>query len=357
MATAESGSRRGWYSVGLALASAVLLLLLLILFLPWDVWWAVELGNTWRVRAALKLDPSLVTARDSHGDTLLHDAAGLGRYGLVRLLLDAGADVNARGEFERTPLHAAAHSHRTDVVRLLIERGADVNAKSQLGTPLHQAVDCDYRQEVSLLLAAGADPNIQDQDGRTPLHHAVRWGNRPVVRQLLEAGANPDIADNLVEETPLQSAADAGEARIAKLLLENGAEPNAGTSGGFTALDTAVAKGHDETAMVLREAGLEDNILAAAASGNLRLVQTFLSRDPSLAQYRGPYAVTPLHVAARGGHTKVAELLLEHGAQVNARDMIHGTPLDLAAGHSEVSALLRKYGALPASQLDSGEAR
>lgn len=99
-----------------------------------------------------------------------------------------------------TPLHAAAAGYRVEIARLLLAAGADVNAagKHRGGVPLHYAADGgperDAQRQVAmirLLLEAGADLHAQDKNGATPLHRAVRTRCAEAVRCLLDAGANP----------------------------------------------------------------------------------------------------------------------------------------------------------------------
>src|SRR5262249_4040811 len=94
-----------------------------------DLHEAAALGDDAGARAALDADPALVRAYSHDGWTPLHLAAFFGHYEVARLLLDRGADVNARSKSDRfarenTPLHAAAANKQVDVAALLVERGA-----------------------------------------------------------------------------------------------------------------------------------------------------------------------------------------------------------------------------------------
>ena len=103
---------------------------------------------------------------------------------LACLLLDYGADVNARGQYHATPLLLAIERHMNDIARILLERGADPNVKNTRGkTPLHLLLERyfhDYEDINSvliverLLLERGADVNAQDEDNITPLYLAYR---------------------------------------------------------------------------------------------------------------------------------------------------------------------------------------
>ena len=94
-------------------------------------------------------------------------------------------------------IHKAAAKNYVDCVRLLIERGANVDARNKYGnTPAHRAcaqgcIDC-----VSLLIDNGADLNSKNDDGDTLLHYAVRNGREEVIKLLLERGADMDIKNN-----------------------------------------------------------------------------------------------------------------------------------------------------------------
>jgi serine/threonine-protein phosphatase 6 regulatory ankyrin repeat subunit B len=158
----------------------------------------------------------------------------------LSVLLDAGADVNTPCWFGLSPLMLAVTGQWSDieVVRLLIEAGADVNARRDSYTVLMYSVISNWKgppssgaptfytqtpEIVKLLIDGGADVNAQSKDGWTALMVAARWRTPEFVRVLIDAGTDIHIKND-EGLTALMLAKERGHTEIVELLIEAGAE-------------------------------------------------------------------------------------------------------------------------------------
>jgi len=232
--------------------------------------------------------------RDAEGETPLAVAAemeNVWRRGIADLLLDHGADPNARKTSDGSaPLNCAAIHGSNELVQRLIELRADVNAQAEDGnTALSSAVLTGQGDTVKLLLNAGAQTNTLDNEGWTPLATAIVRGEREIVEDLLRAGVDVEQRGGQ-GDTPLTVAAwmECGWHRgIADLLLKHGADPNVTrTSDGSAPLHCAAFHGTDSVVLRLIEFGADANV-------------------------RRNDGATPLDVAARAGHQSTAVILAE----------------------------------------------
>ncbi|MGI8924157.1 MAG: ankyrin repeat domain-containing protein [Fimbriimonadales bacterium] len=183
-------------------------------------------------------------------------------------------------------------------------------------TSLVEAVRKNDYAAVKRLLSKGANPDVKNAAGSPMLSVAGARGYTAVVRVLLEAGADPNAKNIELEgETPLLLA---NNIDIARLLLKKGADPNAAHTRGML-------RGH--TALI-----------GAAMSGDAKLAEVLLKAgaNPRTATARGD---TALHWASGSASMAIAEMLLERGVEVDARDWAGTTPLIQAVRRASRASL------------------
>ncbi|MDX1980213.1 MAG: ankyrin repeat domain-containing protein [Bryobacteraceae bacterium] len=276
---------------------------------------AVKARNAQSVKALARR--AVVRSQDAGGSTALHHAAAFGTPAIMRQLLDAGADIEAKNRFGQRPLHwAFAHRERT---ALLLERGASINAQANDGrTALYLAASQRHSEDVvTLLLERGADPNLATTNGRTPLMAASGAGAVNLMRQLIEKA---DIhAVSGTGSVALMDAASSRSFEAVRMLVDKGANVNARTKRNQTALAMAAMYGSEETVKLLLDRGAEVNV-------------------------RDERGYSPLMYAAysEAMPAGVVRMLLAKGADVNVTGEGE-TPVSLAAkrGDSEVARLLK----------------
>lgn len=205
------------------------------------------------------------TTYRASGWTPLMVAAERGNDEIVRILLDAGAAIEAAVD-GGTALYIAAQQGHTSIVRLLLERGADVEPVMKLSnvTALYIASQQGHTSVVNLLLDRGAQIGFVDPGGYTPLHVAASFGRQSTVDLLLNRGANIE-AKSHNGWTPLFNAVLNDHKSVVNLLLDKGANREAVNNDGLTALTSAAEKDNKEMIKLLldRDAtiGIQDAIL------------------------------------------------------------------------------------------------
>ena len=227
----------------------------------------------------------------------------------IEALLDNGADVNEPSADGTPALHWAAHLGDIETARRLLALGARPDDLNRYGlAPLHVAADARQGDLVRLLLDAGAVPDKRAGNGETPLMVAARKGCQDCVHALLEHHADVNAKDPEFGQTALMLAAWTGDEEIARGLVEAGAEVNVATHvGPEPAFRDPFAGGGSHGDGIIRGGVPERGSRPARAGG-----------------------MTPLHYAAREGHTAVAAFLLDKGARINEPESNGVQPLLIA---------------------------
>jgi ankyrin repeat protein len=169
---------------------------------------------------------SPTSGRFWHQRTPLHTSAAYGRVGIVKLLLEKGADVNICNDGGETPLHYATGCGQVEVMKVLLENGANVGKKGTVcGTPLQWAAENGRIREAKLLLDSGADIDQKGASGYTALSTAVAAQPEQIemVKFLLSKGADVNSLD-VYHNTPLNIAYSHNNAEIDRLLLQHGGD-------------------------------------------------------------------------------------------------------------------------------------
>ena len=287
---------------------------------------------------------------------------------IAKLLIENGADVNAKTKHktwtkfgkvvnsptvsipaQSTPLYIAIINNYIKTSKLLIENGADVNAKDAKGhTPLHFAKNLEI---VKLLIKNGADVNAGKRTVGTLLSDT---NDIEIAKLLIENGADVNAKDSW-GYTPLSNVITV---EMAKLLVDNGADVNATNNKGETVCDLVSSYYSQTKKFIIEKNGICRNLTLLhrlVTNNNDRAVIYFLkkksglinsffkTKEKALNARENKNGNTPLHFAE---NLEIAKALLKHGANINATNNKGQTPFD-TINSKEVKKYIKENGGKP----------
>ena len=339
---------------------------------------AARTGTAAAIRVLLEAGADVNAKETWGGTTALMWAVSEGHADAARMLIAAGADVNAKSNYVAaangrgfegrtpvatrsdpkaeefasgwlTPLMLAAREGDVELARILVGAGADVNAVAGDGkTALALAIFNGNYEVASFLVDSKADVNKADAQRFTPLFYAVDRRNMetapnfpwmvttdpmPLIRKLLDAGANPNALVNntprarmregsprIVFATALMRAAFAADLDLVKLLLERGADPKVISRDGENMLSAAAGL-----------AFIHGYHRGKSPEERLRVVKLFVELGNDV-NWPDDYGITPLMAAGNFGSVPIIQYLIDAGADLSAHDL--GKKNDGAFGSS-----------------------
>jgi len=303
-------------------------------------------GETALVKSLLDSKKVGLDCMDEEGNTPLHWATVGGHVELTQLLVDHGADVEAKSKDGFTPLHSVAQEDHYKIMEVLLNAKAKVdvpNIEDNCNTTLHYTACWGAVECTKLLIARGATIDAKAADLSTPLSFAAEKGHLVIAKMLIEAGANVESKNDPEEKggaTPFLLAAHNGQTEAVKLLLEKKAKVDEKTIDGLGCLHLAIRSGTDneELMKILAKTGTNINAKTnngdtplhyAAYMGYVKCASVLIQAGAHLED-RGQNDSTPMHFAAREGQMDVLTLLVQKGASLDTRDKDGDTPLGCA---------------------------
>ncbi|CAH1799596.1 unnamed protein product [Owenia fusiformis] len=218
------------------------------------IYWAAEEDKVEALQVLLNNPYSrdMLDISDRYDSVPLHVACQNGYLGIVKMLLDHGADMEYKNEEEQTPLHLAAKNGKTHVVYELIKRNKTLvnDEDEESNSALHLAALAGHTKTCTALLENGVDIEPRNCIQWTPLDCAAAKGWPKTVKVLLEADCPVDPMDKS-KTTPLHLASSRGHVEVVNILMKWNASMTQRDTNGMNCLDLAIDNGHKDVAFAI----------------------------------------------------------------------------------------------------------
>ncbi|XP_028823770.1 ankyrin repeat and SAM domain-containing protein 6 isoform X2 [Denticeps clupeoides] len=254
---------------------------------------------------------------------------GFGHLTVTHILLENGAEMNARNRMGASVLSMAARGGHVHVAKLLLESGAFVDDYDHLSFTEGNSNN-NHRLSEECLSSEGGREFLS----ATPLLVAAQLGHEALVRLLLDWGADVNFCQKTTGWSALMLATIGGKVGVVQQLVERGADPDHLNVLAKTAFEVAMqlgqkeVKGYLDSITTVRPQADDEkrrpDVFRALKLGNAQLVKDILEEDASQVNIANADGASPLMIAAVSGQLEVVQLLVEKSADVDKQDSVHG---------------------------------
>ena len=290
-----------------------------------------------------------IQATDSNGNSAMHRAASKGHRETVKLLIKRGGNIDAVNHRNESPLYLAAASGQLKTVNLLVKRGADTSIIAKNKTSALSVAIVNRHQKSALALSRGSLDKVSIHRA---LLLAIQNKMESLSVQLIKIDDHLDKVDSK-KRSALWYSADLGMSKTTTALIENKQIPiNLADTNGYTALASAVTRGHLDITQLLIDSGA--SVKTLTGEKNTILMLSVLSRNEKVTKFlltgkpdinaKNIAGDTALMLAAANGLQKIVNSLIRAGANPQIRNLDDQNAYQIAidSGHNQTANLIRE---------------
>jgi len=312
---------------------------------------AINNGDTIQVTSIIAQYPSYVDLKNLAGEPALVNAIRTKKYGIAKLLIEKGAEINSQSRNQQTPLHMATYNGNYEISKLLLDKGATPDAVNSRGRkPIEFAAGNKGIELLKLFTDIGQKIETVYPDGTTLLHWASSSEDTALVSYLINKGLNIHAVDS-DNATVMHWAAATNDTVMIAYLVKKGVDILTPANGGWLPIQTSLRYNSMISFNYLFNHGMDINakyqrgnslLHIVAETGNIDAIKLLIAKGVDV-NIKNDFQETPLAMASMDNKVDAMKYLIEHGAEINPKQITdnkgvcntsYSTPLHVSAFRS-----------------------